>query len=666
MRRLPRRPYSSVGGVPPCFAVNAASVRPLSTPREFYDVLLSGCRLAQRRVTLASLYLGTGPLERDLVSMLVRRCLETHAAGRQLEVAMQFDLNRGLRRVPSEPGAPPESQYASSAHLALEVLRGAPDPARVHTGLTLMPQQRGLLGRLLPPRLVEVLGVFHIKAYVFDSTVVLSGANLSTDYFSSRQDRYVLLEEVPGLAAYLHALVDGIRELPGAHALLPSGQVGHYDDHGQVTVPKEAAGLPPSPAGRHDGTLNASALPCVTFAPLRDAHLNARFAKGLGAHLARFSDSALLADVGNLDLVPASITHAPPPSQALVSPRLQCGAVGVRVDEQETLRLLGSLGPALMPPPANDSRGPAPPSAANADQIKATHARRDVCFIASGYFNLPGVFRDALLARLPPFSRTSVVGAAQPASAFASPSSSVHILTASPKANGFFGARGISGAIPNIYGEALRRFYCQARESGRLMGASPCRLRDSHESRVARGPGIALYEYDRPGWTFHGKGLWLLRQAVLVGGPGVPPRVSLTTLVGSPNFGQRSVNRDAELQLEIRTQDSALVRRFAAECDGLFGAVVPVARDESNGATGAPVHAPALLSHLPYEERPEDSEVLAGASGAGASDAHVTAVGAHFGPEADVWTRVGRRLTGFSWASGAWIRAGSRVLASFF
>ena len=660
MRRLPCRPYSSVG-VPPCFAVNAASVRPLSTPREFYDVLLSGCRLAQRRVTLASLYLGTGSLERDLVSALVRRCLETHATGQQVEVAMQFDLNRGLRRVPSEPGASPASQYASSAHLALEVLRGAPDPARVHAGLTLMPQQRGLLGRLLPPRLVEVLGVFHIKAYVFDSTVVLSGANLSTDYFSSRQDRYVLLEDVPGLAAYLHALVDGIRELPGAHTLLPSGQVGYYGADGLLTAPKEATG---PIARRHDGALNATALPSVTFAPLRDAHLNARFAKGLGAHLARFSDSALLADVANLDLVPPSVMHAPSPSQALVSPRLQCGAVGIRVDEQETLRLLGSLGPALMPLPTSCSRGSEPPSAGDADQGKATRAWRDVCFIASGYFNLPGVFRDAILARSPPFLRSSdLVGTVQPASAFASSSSSVHILTASPKANGFFGARGISGAIPNIYGEALRRFYCQARESGRLMGASFWRLRGSHESRVAHGPGIALYEYDRPGWTFHGKGLWLLRRS---GGPGEPPRVSLTTLIGSPNFGQRSVYRDAELQLELRTQDSALVQRFAAECDGLFGTVVPLTHAESNGATGAPVRAPSLLSHLPYEEWPRGSEALADARGADPPVAHVTAVGAHLGPDADVWTRVGRRLTGFSWTSGAWIRAGSRVLASFF
>ena len=47
----------------------------------------------------------------------------------------------------------------------------------------------------LPPFLREVFGVQHVKAAVFDDAVLLTGANLSRDYFTTRQDRYLLVED---------------------------------------------------------------------------------------------------------------------------------------------------------------------------------------------------------------------------------------------------------------------------------------------------------------------------------------------------------------------------------------------------------------------------------------------------------------------------------------
>lgn len=45
---------------------------------------------------------------------------------------------------------------------------------------------------ILPSPLDEVAGVFHIKAYIVDDELILSGANLSEEYFSNRLDRYML------------------------------------------------------------------------------------------------------------------------------------------------------------------------------------------------------------------------------------------------------------------------------------------------------------------------------------------------------------------------------------------------------------------------------------------------------------------------------------------
>ena len=59
-----------------------------------------------------------------------------------------------------------------------------------------------MITRFLPPRWNEVLSVYHIKSYIFDNNMILSGANLSHDYFTSRIDRYVLFEDCPDLVRF--------------------------------------------------------------------------------------------------------------------------------------------------------------------------------------------------------------------------------------------------------------------------------------------------------------------------------------------------------------------------------------------------------------------------------------------------------------------------------
>jgi hypothetical protein len=45
----------------------------------------------------------------------------------------------------------------------------------------------------------------------------------------------------------------------------------------------------------------------------------------------------------------------------------------------------------------------------------------------------------------------------------------VHVLTASPLANGFWGAAGVAGAVPLAYCQLERAFYRAAARAGRLM-----------------------------------------------------------------------------------------------------------------------------------------------------------------------------------------------------
>ena len=139
---------------------------------------------------------------------------------------------------------------------------------------------------------------------------------------------------------------------------------------------------------------------------------------------------------------------------------------------------------------------------------------------ATGYFNLTERFmRDIMETR----SRYS-------------------LLMAHPEANGFLGARFPMGGIPHAYTDIARTF------RGRLIASGMA-------SRAR------MFEYRRPGWTFHGKGLWFTEAG------GSDPSL---TMIGSPNFGYRSEKRDLESQLVIVTENEDLQRRLGEEQRHLY------------------------------------------------------------------------------------------------
>lgn len=54
------------------------------------------------------------------------------------------------------------------------------------------PNLTGLRKKYVPKRINEGWGLQHMKLYGVDDEIILSGANLSSDYFTNRQDRYHL------------------------------------------------------------------------------------------------------------------------------------------------------------------------------------------------------------------------------------------------------------------------------------------------------------------------------------------------------------------------------------------------------------------------------------------------------------------------------------------
>ena len=131
--------------------------------------------------------------------------------------------------------------------------------------------------------------------------------------------------------------------------------------------------------------------------------------------------------------------------------------------------------------------------------------------MATGYFNLTKKYQTILINQ----SKTIPIS----------------ILMASEEANGFFNGNGILQYIPLIYTHYVKNFFKQ----------------------MSQPTDISIWYYNRVAWSFHAKGIWLFHPYFFM------------TIVGSTNFGYRSVYRDNEAQIVILSKNKQLERMFMEE-----------------------------------------------------------------------------------------------------
>lgn len=118
----------------------------------------------------------------------------------------------------------------------------------------------------------------------------------------------------------------------------------------------------------------------------------------------------------------------------------------------------------------------------------------------------------------------------------------MQLLTSSPRANGFYKAGFAKKFIPGLY---------RVNEEKLL-------------SKVKNADAVHMLEYERPGWTFHGKAAWLYendeqgKDAVTM------------SIIGSSNFSYRSNRRDTECQLYVLPECEDLQRRLDEERKFMF------------------------------------------------------------------------------------------------
>jgi CDP-diacylglycerol---glycerol-3-phosphate 3-phosphatidyltransferase len=113
----------------------------------------------------------------------IRKALEDNS---NLKVSFLTDALRGTRDAPDP----------SCASLLASLITDF-GPERVEVRMYHTPNLTGLRKAIIPKRVNEGWGLQHMKLYGIDDEIIMSGANLSTDYFTDRQDRYHILKSKP-------------------------------------------------------------------------------------------------------------------------------------------------------------------------------------------------------------------------------------------------------------------------------------------------------------------------------------------------------------------------------------------------------------------------------------------------------------------------------------
>jgi len=192
------------------FSVDSSKIEIIKQPTVYYNKIKEQILQAKHRVVLTALYIGIDQV--DLVQTLHKALNEC----KSLRVTILLDCLRGTRT---------SNSGESSVTLVAPLVTAFPD--RVEVALYHTPELTRPLKMLLPQRINEIIGLFHAKIVISDDNIILAGANLSTEYFVNRQDRYVFFGGATSLSDYFYDLALTLTkisyQLAPHHTLIPSG-----------------------------------------------------------------------------------------------------------------------------------------------------------------------------------------------------------------------------------------------------------------------------------------------------------------------------------------------------------------------------------------------------------------------------------------------------------
>ena len=158
----------------PCIPLAANRVMTLTGPAAFRETLLSLIAQARERILIATLYLEDDDAGREVLAALYA----AKAKRPDLKIAIFVDWHRAQR------GRIGDSKSAGNVTLYRDMAR------RLGPGVAVYG---------VPIQTREILGVMHLKGFIFDDTVLYSGASLNNVYLQRNQryrlDRYHVFQD---------------------------------------------------------------------------------------------------------------------------------------------------------------------------------------------------------------------------------------------------------------------------------------------------------------------------------------------------------------------------------------------------------------------------------------------------------------------------------------
>ncbi|CAG9314460.1 unnamed protein product [Blepharisma stoltei] len=469
----------------PFFTIKSHQIQIFDSPVDFYLALCKGIRVSYKRIILSSLYIGDGPLERFLLDQLFNR-LEVH---KSLRCNILVDYNRGHR-----------GKYFSSYALLKSLKANFNPNPNVRVGFYKPPVTNIFPGALYGAR--ELQGVQHTKVAVFDDTVFLTGANMSENYFTERQDRYFLFKDHTKFADFCDDTVNSLIDC--------SYQM---DDDARLVIPNNQ----PIIRGNLDKSSRSdfkemirNRIKMTKFLHNKEEHEKHQFKSPRDSAMEEKNEEKELAELVNKEKDWSSRF------KKILTPE---DVFNELKDMPHSLNVITGDG------------------GWNSSQLTVTG--EDVIIFPSIQLPQAGVNDDRLLieALLPCFSELKIasgyMGFPNSFTPLLKQVKALELLCASPLANGFLGD-GVKNWIPFMYRCLEKEIF------GKLTNAS-------------------LFEYQREGWTFHGKGIWASDKSG-----------TYLTALGSSNFSRRSYLRDAEFMVYLWTDCPAFKKTLMIEQQKLW------------------------------------------------------------------------------------------------
>eukprot|EP00536_Pseudo-nitzschia_multiseries_P014137 jgi/Psemu1/291269/fgenesh1_pg.662_\ len=527
---------------------------PPNTPQEFHETLCGMIRNAKRRVRIASLYIGPATSNKDdceeaelleALSEIVNRnhrIEESNDESRRVSVKILLDENRALRPVPiihstdsdkddSKTTTSSAEAVARAIHGNVSIGNGKSSSSSLHLFRVLPPTT--IVGKnWLPNPVDEIAGVFHIKIYIVDDQLLLSGANLSREYFRDRMDRY------------LH-LVDGANGLVDFYAELVEILCRHSNEYQLTTATTQ-----PRTTGVSENTVRQNRNSNLEF--LREITEHFRDGNKDSASLASAEDLFAMRQGGHKTVAVGVPTFQAPvgyfrhngrngndnnvydkkPTPVSIAVDFRAAwstfwslfrinqqlpdEVDFVTDVEATLNLLTEAGK------SNNKKN---------DDGKSSSNRHYSVQMSSAYLNPT----RSLLSVLKNGFHT------------------IELLTAGKISHGFKpkkkdcneGSQGKDWTIPSVFDRLVDE----------CMGFLRSTTIDSGtDLRPVSGTDARLFYWERHDWTFHAKGIWMTEEDHKIGSGSIKDDATsevAAAVIGSSNFGYRSFCRDMESNLLI-------------------------------------------------------------------------------------------------------------------